>query len=282
MKRLLKYLKILILVGGIALLIIVALWPKPAEVDLASVQRGFLTITLDEEGKTRVRRRFVVSAPVAGQVERIELEPGDPVARNQTVVAVFKPAAPVLLDVRSRTEAEESVKVAEAGYGRARAERARAAAAAKQAESELARKRALYENRLIAQQEYELTDSESRTAEEALRVAEYGVERAGHEVTLARARLLSKSRDPGALQQPIVLKAPITGVVLKRLRESAAIVPAGEPLLELGDPRQHKIVTDFLSTDAVKIKPVDPVLIERWGVKTRCKDACVASSRQAS
>jgi len=265
MKRLLKILKFLVLVAVLALLIVMALWPKAVAVDLASVVKGPLTITLDEEGKTRVHKRFVVSAPVSGQVQRIELEPGDKVVRDQTVVAVFRPADPVMLDVRSRTEAEASVKAFEAGYGRAQAERDRAMAADSLAQSELVRKRALYENRLIAQQEFESAESQARTAGEALRAAEFSVESAEHEVTIARARLLSSSREPGAAQQPIVLRAPITGVVLKRLRESESIVPAGEPLLELGDPRQLEIVSDFLSTDAVRMRPGYPVQIERWG-----------------
>ncbi len=265
MKRLLKFLKFLAIVAVLALLVLMAMWPKPAAVDLASVVKGPLTITLDEEGKTRVHKRFMVSAPVSGQVQRIELEPGDKVIQDQTAVAIFKPADPVLLDVRSRTEAEASVKAAEASYGRAQAERDRAAAGERLAQSELARKRALYKNRLIAQQEFESAESQARTSEESLRAAEFSVESADHEVTVARARLLSTSREPGSAQQPIILRAPITGVVLKRLRESEAIVPAGEPLLELGDPRQLEIVSDFLSTDAVRMRPGYPVQIERWG-----------------
>jgi HlyD family secretion protein len=152
MKRLLKYLKLLALIAVFALLIIMALWPKSATVDLARAERGSLTITIDEEGKTRVRDRFVISAPVAGRVQRIELEAGDKVIRNKTVVAIFNPADPVLLDVRSRTEAEESVKVAEAGLGRARAERERAAAEDRLAQSELTRMRSLYKEKIVAQQ----------------------------------------------------------------------------------------------------------------------------------
>jgi HlyD family secretion protein len=265
MKRLLRYLKILAIMGVFVLLVILALWPKSATVDLARIERGPLTITLDEEGKTRVRDLFVVSAPVAGRVQRIELEPGDKVIRNQTVIAVFNPADPVLLDVRSRTEAEENVKVAEAALGQARAERERAATANRLAQSELARMQALYREKLIAQQAFESTESQARTAEEAERAAAFSVASAEHEVTLARARLLSASRNPGDLQPPVILRAPITGVVLKRLRESTAVVPAGEPLVELGDPRKLEIVSDFLSTDAVRMKPGDSVQIERWG-----------------
>jgi HlyD family secretion protein len=265
MKRMMKYLKFLAGAGLFALLVLMALWPKSAAVDLAPVERGPLTITVDEEGKTRVRERFVVSAPVAGRVQRIELEPGDKLVRNETVVALFSPADPVLLDIRSRTEAEAGVKAAEAAYGRAQAERERAAAVERLAKADFARMSALHKEALISQQSFDSTESQAQTAEEALRSAEFGVVNAGYEVTMARARLLSASRDPGAAPQPIVIRAPITGVVLKRLRESETIVPAGEPLLELGDPRRLEIVSDFLSTDAVRIRPGSPVIIERWG-----------------
>jgi HlyD family secretion protein len=265
MKRLLKFFKFLVGIGLFAVILAMAFWPKSAAVDLARIEKGSLTITVDEDGKTRVRERFVVSAPVAGRVQRIGLEPGDPVVRNQTVVAIFNPADPVLLDVRSRTEAEASVKAAEAGCGRARAEREGAAATERHAKSEEARMRALYEKKLVSQQSLASAEIDARTATETLRAAEFSVANAEYEVELARARLLSSSRAAGDAPQPIVLRAPISGVVLKRLRESEAIVPAGEPLVELGDPRKLEIVTDFLSTDAVKIRPGDPVRIERWG-----------------
>jgi HlyD family secretion protein len=265
MKRLLKFFKFLAGIGLLAAILVMAFWPKPAAVDLARIEKGSLTITLDEEGKTRVRERFVVSAPVAGRVQRIGLEPGDPVVRNQTVIAAFTPADPVLLDVRSRTEAEASVKTAEAGYGRARAERERAAATERHAQSEEARMRALYQNSLVSQQSLASAENDTRTAAETLRAAEFSVTNAEYEIAGARARLLSASREPGDTQQPIVLRAPISGVVLKRLRESESIVPAGEPLVELGDPRKLEISADFLSTDAVKIRPGDAVQIERWG-----------------
>lgn len=265
MKRLRKYLKSLLIIIVLALLIVVAFWPKSTEVDLATVGRGPLTVTIDEEGKTRVRERFVVSAPVAGRVERIELEPGDRVVRNETPVAVFRPADPVLLDVRSKTEAEASVKSAEAGLGGARAEREKAAAEERLARSELERMRGLLKDDVVSRQTFESAESRARTAEEALRAAEFGVTRAEHEVTMARSRLLSASGAAGSVQRSIVIQAPITGVVLKRLRESEAVVPAGEALLELGDPRKLEIIAEFLSTDAVRIRAGNPVLIERWG-----------------
>ena len=265
MKRLMKILKFLVVSGVFALLLIMAFWPKSAAVDLATIVRGSLTVTIDEEGKTRVRERFVVSAPVAGQVQRIELQPGDKVVKDTTIIAVFSPADPVLLDVRTRTEAEASVKSAEAGLGRAKAERERAAAVERHAKSELARMRNLYKSAIVSQQAVASAENDARTAEEALKAAEFSVAGAEQDVAVARARLLSASRTPGEVQKPIVISSPITGVVLKRLRESASIVPAGEPLVELGDPRRLEIVSDFLSTDAVKMRPGFAVQIVRWG-----------------
>ena len=265
MKRLLKLGKFLAGAVLLTALLVMAFWPKPAAVDLVRAERGALQVTLDEEGETRVHRRFVVSAPVAGRVDRIELEPGNPVVRGRTVVARFSPADPAPLDARSRAEAEATVKAAEAAVGRARAERERAAAEDRLAQSELGRTRALVEKQVAARQTLESAESQARTAEEVLRAADFAVAGAEYELAVARARLLSGSSAAGETRPPIVLLAPIDGVVLKRLRESEAIVPPGEPLLELGDPRQLEVVADFLSTDAVRIHPGDPVRIERWG-----------------
>jgi HlyD family secretion protein len=125
--------------------------------------------------------------------------------------------------------------------------------------------RGLYKNDVVSQQTLASAENDARTAEESLMAADFGVETAEQEVAAARARLLSTSRAPGEIQKPVILRAPITGVVLKRLRESEAIVPAGDQLVELGDPRQMEIVTDFLSTDAVRMRPGYQVKIVRWG-----------------
>jgi HlyD family secretion protein len=150
MKRLLKLGKFLAGAVLLTALLVMAFWPKPAAVDLVRAERGALQVTLDEEGETRVHRRFVVSAPVAGRVERIELEAGNSVVRGKTVVARFSPADPAPLDARSRAEAEAAVKAAEAAVGRASAERERAAAIDRLARSELVRTRALVEKQVAA------------------------------------------------------------------------------------------------------------------------------------
>ncbi len=254
------------LLAGLALvaaLLAVGFWPSAAPVELAPATRGPLRVTVDEEGETRVRDRFVVSAPVAGRALRVELEPGDIVRRGETVVATFLPAAAVPLDARSRAEAEAAVAAARAALGSTRAERERAQAALALARSELVRHRELAAQRIVSRQALEAKETEARAAEEALRAAEFAVASATHQGEMAGARLLPAGATGPA--RPFAIRSPIDGVVLKRLRESEAVVPAGEPLLELGDPRRLEIVSDLLSTDAVKVRPGAPVLLEQWG-----------------
>jgi HlyD family secretion protein len=247
--------------GLVAALLAVALWPRAIESDVATVQKGPLRVTVDEEGETRVHERFVVSAPVAGRVLRIELEPGDAVARG-AAVASFLPVDPVLLDARAAAEARAGAGAAVASVGRARAERERAQAALALARSDLERTRALAGQRIVSSEALEEKETAFRAAEEALRAAEFGVTTAEHEREMAEARAAPPSAAGG---RAIPIRSPIDGVVLKRLRESESVLGAGEPLLELGDPRELEIVSDLLSTDAVKVRPGNPVLIEQWG-----------------
>jgi len=254
--------KLLAAVALVAAFLAVGFWPSARVVDTAPVTRGPLRVTVDEEGETRVRERFVVSAPVAGRVLRIELEAGDPVSRD-TVVATFLPAHAVPLDARSQAEARAAVAAARSTLGSAGAQRQRAEAALALARSELERHHELFRQRIVSRQALEARETEARAAEEALRAADFAEMTARHQLEMAEARLMPAST--AAAGRPLAIRSPIDGVVLKRLRESEAVVPAGEPLLELGDPHGLEIVSDLLSTDAVKVKAGAPVLIEQWG-----------------
>lgn len=262
-------LKKIVLGGGAVLLLgllIFALRPKAQGADFATVERGALQVTLDEEGETRVRDRFTVSAPLAGRVLRIELEPGDPVLADDTVLAVFQPSAPTLLDSRSRAEAQAQLKAAEAALGLARAERDKVAAELRYAASELARYRKLAAAEIVSQDALESTELRESTASEALKSAEFAIRSRQHDLEMARARLVESSGAPSQnTGAPIELRSPIDGVVLRRLHESESVVPAGEPLIEVADPARLEIVADFLSTDAVRITAGQTVLIEQWG-----------------
>jgi HlyD family secretion protein len=255
--------KVVAALALVAFLLALGFWPSSSPVDAAEVSRGLLRVTVDEEGETRVRDRFVVSAPVAGRVQRIELEPGDRVERGRTVVATFLPAPPTLLDTRSRAEAQAGVAAARAAAGAASAEKERAQAALALARSEGRRHEDLARQQIVSAQILEERRAAARSAEEALRAAEFSLAAAEHQLAMARARLLQAGGGPAV--PVIAIRSPIDGVVLKRHRESEAVVPAGEPLVDLGDPLRLEIVSDLLSTDAVKVRAGDRVLVEQWG-----------------
>ncbi len=245
------------LAGGIAA---VAFWPESVDVDTAAVVRTAMQVSIDEEGETRVRDRFVVSAPVAGRLSRIELEPGDAVVENG-VVAHFSPADAPLIDTRSRAELTAAADAISESVGQARAERERAAAILDRATAAERRLSNLVEAGAVSREDFETAQTGRQTAATALRAAEFALSRQQHEWELARARL----QQPPERGARLAIRSPLAGVVLKRWRESECVVAAGEPLLEVGDPKGLEIVADLLSTDAVRVKPGDAVSIERWG-----------------
>ena len=251
---------------GVVLLVLAAIgyWafrPSPVPADFASVQRGALHVTVNEEGRTRVRDRYVVSAPVPGRMRRIELEPGDPVVARKTIVAQFEPSAPALLDVRTRAELEARVSAAESAVGGAKAERERLRAERAFAESELKRARQLLAEKVISARELDMAERQSQTVERAWQSADFAVRTAEYQLQQARASL-TPSRSGGGL---IPLFSPVDGVVLRRLQESEAVVPTGQALLEIGNVGDLEIVADLLSSAAVRVRPGQQVVIEQWG-----------------
>ena len=257
-------LTIIVMVFGGALFL--ALRPTVIAADFASVKRDAIVVTVIEEGETRVRDRFMVSAPVAGRVLRIEHESGDKVVGGETVMASFQPSSPILLDARSRAEAEARVGAADAGLGLARAERKRAAAELDFSVSEVERYRRLAAEQIVSRERLDSAELAMKTRHEALNASDFSVKSAAQELQAARAALLETDSQAGASGgAPIDLYAPVNGVVLRRLHESEAVVRAGEALIEIADPDQLEIVSDLLSTDAVKVSAGQRVLIEQWG-----------------
>jgi HlyD family secretion protein len=262
MRRLLSNRRVLLSAAVVGALLAVALWPDRTPVDVGTVTRGPLVVTVDEEGETRVHDRFVVSAPIGGRVLRIELEPGDAVKKGE-VVARLQPGAAPLLDARTRAEARAAVETARAALGSARAEEQRLRAALAQARSDLTRAKQLSESGLTTQQDLEAKVTAESTARDALRAASYAVASAESELQGAQARLAPTAVDaPGGI---VEVRSPVDGVVLKRDRESESVVPAGDPLVEIGDPRNLEIVSDLLSTDAVRVRAGARAMIEQWG-----------------
>jgi HlyD family secretion protein len=251
-------------------------WPRPILANIAVVASGPMEVTVDDDGKAQVRHVYSVSAPIAGKVLRIS-QPhggngssrhvGDPVVANETVVAVMQPTSPGFLDFRSREEAEAAVTAADA--------------AVKYAESEVRRlEAAVAFYRLEYERKQALARTQSASAE-ALDKAQFDMD--SNQASLAsanaqvevwkgvRASLAARLINPSSVAPPtdsaccVELRAPVSGRVLKVIQESEAVVPAGAPLIEIGDPLDLEVVADLLSTDAVQIKTSAPVRVEGWG-----------------
>lgn len=260
-------------IGGITtvvvLLIVLSLQPQPVGVDLAPVTRGDLLVTIDDEGQTRLKDVYVVSAPVAGRVRRIDIEAGDAVSAGDTVLALFEPSDPAMLDVRSRTEAEAAVKAAEAAIGLAEAEQSRARAQLDFADAELRRAEPLAERGTISQATLDQRQLSVRTAQAQLAQATANLRKIRADLETARATLITAQEVEDGLGRSddalIPVRAPISGRVLRVLQESEGVLAAGTPLMELGDPAELEIVVDLLSTDAVKIATGDRVIVDDWG-----------------
>jgi HlyD family secretion protein len=242
--------------------LVALLRPAPVEVDVGVVRRDTLRVTIDEEGETRLRRRFVVSAPVSGRVLRIEAVAGGSVTADQTL-ATITPARPTPLDERARAGAEARVRAAEAELERARSEWRRLVVEADQAAREAARTDVLFTTGSVARESAEIARARSRSATEAVNAAEAAIRTAEFALAAARAVLISDTdRSAGAA---VTVRSPIDGVVLRRVQESEAVVSAGAPLIEIGDLRDLEIVSDLLSRDAVRVQPGAPVIITGWG-----------------
>jgi HlyD family secretion protein len=259
------------IVGGVGLLAVLALvvvsfLPQPVPVDVAPVTQGRFEQTVDEDGKTRVRERYVVSAPLAGRVLRIQLKEGDAIDRG-ALLAVMVPAAPALLDVRTEQELRERLAAAEDESRRTKAVVQRAKAALKQARIDLDRSRELARERLVPPAQLELDELDVTLRRKDVEAAEFEDRVAGHQVEVARAALLQvrKGIDPGTAPDRLEIRSPVPGRVLRVVQESEAVVALGTPLLEIADPSDLEVVVDVLTTDAVQIKPGMTARIERYG-----------------
>jgi HlyD family secretion protein len=245
---------------GIALLAL-ALRPTPLPVDVAGVEIGPMMETVDEEGMTRVRDRFVVTAPVAGEVLRITIKEGDSVALGQ-VVARMKPLP---LDARGQALAEARVAAADDALRVAAADLARATAAFAQADRGRERAESLAVQDLVSAEDREQAQLSAISRAREREAADFRAQAAAHDLEAARAALLSAGKSPGEGTATLTLRSPVAGRVLRLVEQSERVVPAGAPLLELGDPQRLEVVVDLLSTDAVRVRPGDTLLIEAWG-----------------
>ncbi|MDH5352405.1 MAG: efflux RND transporter periplasmic adaptor subunit [Betaproteobacteria bacterium] len=238
--------------AAVTALVVWSLQPRPVAVEVAAVVSGAFEQTIVDDGKTRVRERYVIAAPLAGSVERIRLEPGDTV-RLGDVVAQLTPTAPAFLDARTARELQERIGAVQAQLARARAEKLKVHAQRDQARADLARQKKLASEGFVSATGYEQAELALRTVERAVDAAAYAEEAARHELEQAKAALTRyRSSDPTAKWD---VTSPVNGTVLKVIQKSESPVALGAPLLEVADARSLEAVVDVLSQDAVAIRP---------------------------
>lgn len=262
MKRILNILVLLIVVGVVVALLTMWLRPDPVRVDVAKASRGPMRVTVDGEGKTRVRDRYVVASPVAGRLRRIILRRGDKVFQRQ-LIAEIEPLPLAPLDPRQRAEAIGRVRAAEDAKAEVDRMADRNKASYDQTRRDLKRTQVLARDGVVSRQEVEEAETAVATALREYEAVKSRAERAAHDVEVARAALLAVNRSPAAAT--VKIQAPTSGRVLRVLEESERVVNAGAPLLELSNPSSLEVVIELLSTDAVKVKPGAAVFIENWG-----------------
>lgn len=262
-------------IGGIAAFGLIAAaavwfaWPQPIPVDLATVAKGPMEVTVDDEAKTQVRHVYTMSAPIAGKVLRISPphHVGDQVTKDETVVAVMQPATPSFHDVRTHEELLAALGAAEAAVTFAEAEVKRLEAALAYSRTELDRAEKLAKTGAVSQGVLDKARFEVDTNEAALASAKAQVEVRRNEQAMIRARLGQPAEDATQSDPAccIQLRAPVSGRILKIVQESEGMVQPGAPLVEIGDPLDLQVVADLLSTDAVQIRPGAAVRIDGWG-----------------
>jgi len=250
-----------IVAAGLAL----GLMPRAQRVDMAEVKRAPLVVTVEEEGKTRVMERYLVSAPVSGYVRRSALKAGDAVKAGQ-VIAVIEPARAVALDPRTRAQAQAQVSAAQAALAVAEQNARAARAAAELAQQERLRADSLRQSSFISEQALDSARSVETRARAAEQAALHSVKVVRFELEIARAAVASTTRlQGGGSLEALQVRAPVAAQVLELLQESEGAVAAGQPLLEIGNPDSLAVEVEVLSTHAVKIAPGSKVILDRWG-----------------
>ena len=250
---------------GVLLIAIIAwgLAPRPVIVEIGTAARGPLTVRISEEGKTRVKNRYIVAAPVSGKMRRVMLKPGDEVEAGKTILTTIEPMASRLLDGRERAQAVALVSMYEAASKQAEESLTARSSASKLAQAERDRMRAITREGILSDSDRDRMEAEASMRAAEVRAAEFALQVADYE--LARARAALQSTDAGNSEELIEVTSPVSGRVLKVMQESEMVVTSGMQILEIGDPSDLEIEAEILSRDAVMIQLGDAVEVEQWG-----------------
>lgn len=266
MKRLWTKLPAVLVACMVVALIAYGFWPRAISVDAVPVVKGSLRVTVDDDGETRIREKYVISAPLTGQLVRLQLHPGDAVVQAETVVARIFPTEPSLLDERTRAEFEARAKAADAAKQQATASLASARELSELAEHRLKRVSQLVGKKATTRQEMDEAEHHAAVAKANIRAAEFAVkvrsfEYEQAEAALQRVRGSSSETD----NQAMAITAPENGKILRVFHEDASVVTAGTALVEIGDVSDLEMVFDIVSSEAARIKPGANIEIDHWG-----------------
>lgn len=243
-----------------AILLFLLLRPSPLSVESARVTIGPMRVTVDDDGETRAHDRFVVAAPIPGRLLRVELEEGDAVTENAEVARI----EPVPLSQQQREEVLARIEAAEALKRQADARLAHAREDYEQAKRDLARAEGLAKEGVVSNEVLEQARTAKTTSGEEFEAAKFSALAAASEIKVVRSGLVGMDASNSA-RRVISLRSPVAGHVLRVVEKSERVVPAGAPVLIIGDPNRIEVVTDVLTTDAVNVKPGAPVYLEGWG-----------------
>lgn len=273
-----KQSRLFLTLGSMALILgafAAAFWPRPMMVDMGVATRGDMIVTIDEEGRTRVSEAYIVSTPIAGRLQRVEVEPGDPVERGTTIVATMLPTNPAALDVRTREQARAAVVAAQAALRVVQADRNAAIANRDLADAELQRAEQLKERGIASDAALDRAKQVARVASANVDTAEAAITMREADVANAQAQLIGFD-DQGlaaavgsANSDDIPLYAPADGRILQIMQQSETTLPAGAAIMEIGDIEGDlEVIVKLLSTDAVQVSAGDRVVIDDWGGAT--------------
>ncbi|MDR3402211.1 MAG: HlyD family efflux transporter periplasmic adaptor subunit [Chthoniobacter sp.] len=254
--------------AALVLLLLNALRPQPLAVEIGTVKHGPLTVTVLEEGKTRIRHRFIISPPVPGYLNRVPLRQGDRIEAGKTVLATIQPQPATFLDPRAKAEAEARVQASEATKMQRETQIDRATAALDLANKELVRARELKKSGAIATREWDTAENQVNILTRELHTAEFGLQVANFELAQAKAALTQVQTPATENADPYKVISPINGFVLNVYEESARMLTAGTQIMEVGDTNDMESEIELLSSDAVGVQPGADATIEEWGGET--------------
>ena len=245
-------------------LIIFAFLPKPVIVEAVTITRGELQVTINEDGKTRIKERYIVSAPVTGKQQRIQLNIGDSVIAGKTLLTTIEPSESPLLDERTQSEKVARVKAAQSNCKQCEAQLNRVSGELQLAKSERERAQKLFKNRLFSRQDLDKAITTEHTLQQELKRIKFAQEIANFELEMAKAAL--DVPETNKTQQRILnIVSPVTGKILHIFEKNAIVVAPGTKILEIGNMKNLEIIADVISSDAVNIRPGNQVVIEHWG-----------------